>query len=195
MACGERDALQRRPRFTQGGLNIGMRPTESVNGLIGVADAEEPMPVSGHQRPHKGNLQRRKVLYFVDQHIGPLAFRFGLQAGQPVLQQIRIVRKVPLALGGVVTLLQGGLFVRQGGEALRARDSSSHTRLASAADRALALANTLRAVSSGSTAGRASSAVPQWVRPERARVSAEAAGRLPQGRVQGVPGARRWRGG
>lgn len=102
----------------QGGLNIGMRPTESVNGLIGVADAEEPMPVSGHQRPHKGNLQRRKVLYFVDQHVGPLAFRFGLQAGQPVLQQIRIVRKVPLALGGVVTLLQGGLFVRQGVEAL-----------------------------------------------------------------------------
>ena len=86
VACGERDALQRRPRFTQGGLNIGMRPTESVNGLIGVADAEEPMPVAGHQRPHKGNLQRRKVLYFVDQHIGPLAFRFGLQAGQPVLQ-------------------------------------------------------------------------------------------------------------
>ena len=35
-----------------------------------------------------------------------------------MLQQIRIVRKVPLALGGVVTLLQGGLFVRQGVEAL-----------------------------------------------------------------------------
>lgn len=79
-----------------------------------------------------------------------------------MLQQIRIVRKVPLALGGVVTLLQGGLFVRQGARRSRARDSSSHTRLASAADRALALANTLRAVSSGSTAGRASSAVPQW---------------------------------
>ena len=143
-----------------------MRPTESVNGLIGVADAEEPMPVSGHQRPHKGNLQRRKVLYFVDQHVGPLAFRFGLQAGQPVLQQIRIVRKLPLALGGVVTLLQGGLFVR-------ARDSSSHTRLASAADRALALANTLRAVSSGSTAGRASSAEAlQWDRASACRVSA-----------------------
>ena len=35
-----------------------------------------------------------------------------------MLQQIRIVRKLPLALGGVVTLLQGGLFVRQGVEAL-----------------------------------------------------------------------------
>ena len=31
---------------------------------------------------------------------------------------IRDSRKVPLALGGVVTLLQGGLFVRQGVEAL-----------------------------------------------------------------------------
>ena len=148
-----------------------MRPTESVNGLIGVADAEEPMPVSGHQRPHKGNLQRRKVLYFVDQHVGPLAFRFGLQAGQPVLQQIRIVRKVPLALGGVVMFQQGGLFGRQGAETLAGEGQLIP--YASAADRALALANTLRAVSSGSTAGRASSAEAlQWDRASACRVSA-----------------------
>ena len=180
VACGERDALQRRPRFTQGGLNIGMRPTESVNGLIGVADAEEPMPVSGHQRPHKGNLQRRKVLYFVDQHVGPLAFRFGLQAGQPVLQQIRIVRKLPARAWRRGNAPAGAdCSSVRGARRSRARDSSSHTRLASAADRALALANTLRAVSSGNTAGRGLQRSPNGIRPERAGYRPEATGRLP----------------
>ncbi len=85
-----------------------MRPTEAVNGLIRVADAEKAVPVLGHQSPDKLDLKRRKVLYLVDQHVKPAASRLGLQPIQPTFEKISIVREPTLLLKGTVAVQHVG---------------------------------------------------------------------------------------
>lgn len=93
-----------------------MRPTESVNGLIGRRMPKNPCPSPGHQRSGtRGNLQRRKVPEPSSTstlvHYVPVWL-----AGGPASAPADLHSPQACSRYGVVTFpVQGGLFVRQGG--------------------------------------------------------------------------------
>ena len=95
----KRHHREARPCLIQCPLHVAVRPPETVDGLVGVADAEEPFASRRQQGTHEGELQRREVLYLVHQHMTPRGhIEAVVYLFKPEFQQIRIVGEVPRGL-------------------------------------------------------------------------------------------------